>query len=102
VGIVVLLAGWGAFSLVRDRATAGATAGATAERASVFVLPFRSEGTNAVPGDLCDRITDAVIDSLATIQGVRRSPRKSGWLYRETPWWTSSGAHCRHWPTGWR
>lgn len=79
VGIVVLLAGWGAFSLVRDRATTGATT----ERASVFVLPFRSEGTNAVPGDLCDRITDAMIDALATIQGVRRSPRKSGWVYRD-------------------
>ncbi|HEY5911217.1 MAG TPA: serine/threonine-protein kinase [Verrucomicrobiae bacterium] len=54
-----------------------------AEKASVFVLPFRSEESNAVPGDLCGRITDAFIDSLALIDGVRRSPRKSGWVYHD-------------------
>ncbi|HEY5910046.1 MAG TPA: protein kinase [Verrucomicrobiae bacterium] len=53
------------------------------EKASVFVLPFRSEGSNAVPNDLCGRITDAFIDSLALIEGVRRSPRKSGWVHQD-------------------
>jgi tetratricopeptide (TPR) repeat protein len=47
-------------------------------KASVFVLPFRSEGTNEVGVDV-GRLTDAFIDSLALIEGVRRSPRKSGW-----------------------
>ena len=54
-----------------------------AEKASVFVLPFRSEGTNGLPQDLCGRITDAFIDSLALIDGVRRSPRKSGWVHQD-------------------
>ncbi len=53
------------------------------EKASVFVLPFRSEGTNGVPEDLRGRITDAFIDSLAVIEGVRRSPRKSRWVYQD-------------------
>jgi TolB-like protein len=50
-------------------------------KASVFVLPFRSVGTNQVTDDLCSRVTDAFIDSLALIEGVQRSPRKSGWRY---------------------
>ncbi len=50
-------------------------------KASVFVLPFRSVGSNEVSADLCSRVTDAFIDSLALIEGVRRSPRKSGWRY---------------------
>ncbi len=50
-------------------------------KASVFVLPFRSAVTNQVGDDLCSRVTDAFIDSLASIEGVRRSPRKSGWRY---------------------
>ncbi len=54
-----------------------------AEKASVFVLPFRSEGSNAVPADTCGRITDAFIDSLALINGVRRSPRKLGWIHQD-------------------
>jgi TolB-like protein len=53
------------------------------ETASVFVLPFRNEGTNGVPDDLRGRITDAFIDSLASIEGVRRSPRKSGWVHQD-------------------
>jgi serine/threonine protein kinase/tetratricopeptide (TPR) repeat protein len=52
-------------------------------KASVFVLPFRSEGSNEVSADLCSRVTDAFIDSLALIEGVRRSPRKSGWAYQD-------------------
>jgi len=47
-------------------------------RASVFVLPFRIKGTSEVGVEL-SRVTDAFIDSLALIEGVRRSPRKSGW-----------------------
>jgi TolB-like protein len=56
---------------------------AATEKASVFVLPFRSEGANRVPDDLRGRITDAFIDSLAVIEGVRRSPRKSGWVHQD-------------------
>ncbi len=47
------------------------------------MLPFRNEGTNGVPDDLRGRITDAFIDSLALIEGVRRSPRKSGWVHHD-------------------
>jgi len=47
----------------------------------VFVLPFRSEGIIEVDADVCSRITDAFIDSLALIEGVRRSSRKSGWRW---------------------
>ncbi len=35
------------------------------------------------PDDLRGRITDAFIDSLALIEGVRRSPRKSGWVHQD-------------------
>jgi TolB-like protein len=52
------------------------------EKASIFVLPFRDTDTNRVEHDLRDRITDAFIDSLALIDGVRVGPRKSGWVYR--------------------
>ena len=52
-------------------------------KASVFVLPFRDAGTNGVDADLRGRITDAFIDSLALIEGVRRSPQKSGWAYSD-------------------
>jgi adenylate cyclase len=52
------------------------------EKASVFVLPFRTGETNPPTsvGDLRGRITDALIDSLALIEGVRVGPRKSGWI----------------------
>jgi serine/threonine protein kinase/tetratricopeptide (TPR) repeat protein len=50
-------------------------------KASVFVLPFRSEGTNEVDEGLCSRVTDAFIDSVALVEGVQRSPRKSGWRW---------------------
>jgi serine/threonine protein kinase len=52
-------------------------------KASVFVLPFRIVGPNAIPVDLDSRVTDAFIDSLALIEGVRRSPRKSGWRWQD-------------------
>jgi tetratricopeptide (TPR) repeat protein len=67
-------------ALVLPKLLTGRTPEGTAvpEKASVFVLPFRSEGTNEVSVDL-GRVTDAFIDSLALIEGVRRSPRKSGW-----------------------
>ena len=52
-------------------------------KASVFVLPFRGVGTNEVDEGFCSRVTDAFIDSLALIEGVKRSPRKSGWRHRD-------------------
>jgi tetratricopeptide (TPR) repeat protein len=53
-------------------------------KAAVFVLPFRDAGPNGVDADLRGRITDAfIIDSLVLIEGVRRSPRKSGWAYSD-------------------
>jgi len=85
----------------RHEAPSGAVA---AEKASIFVLPFRnlpngrvtntaarkgfSEATptNNVGGAveagnaLRARITDAFIDALGLIEGVRIGPRKSGWV----------------------
>jgi TolB-like protein len=73
------------------------------EKASVFVLPFRIEGTNGVADDLYGRITDAFIDSLALIEGVRRSPRKSGWVCQdedELRRWLGKTNDMRHILTG--
>ena len=53
------------------------------ERASIFVLPFRFARTADSDADLPHRITDAFIDSLGLIQGVRVGPRKSGWICRD-------------------
>jgi len=56
-----------------------------AEKASVFVLPFRNAGTNQTGDDLRSRITDAFIDSLDLLkgQGLRVGPRKSDWVNRD-------------------
>jgi TolB-like protein len=58
------------------------------DRVSVFVLPFRNPTpylhrptTNEVANEICARMTDALIDSLAAIDGVRVGPRKSGWIF---------------------
>lgn len=53
----------------------------TPEVASIFVLPFRPtnpEGTLS-GGVSHQRVTDAFVDALASIEGVRRSPRRMGW-----------------------
>ena len=47
--------------------------------ASIFVLPFRNDGTNQVDELLRSRMTDAVIEGLALIDGVNIRPRKSSW-----------------------
>lgn len=68
----------------KDSTTPGSGLGPAAERAAVFVLPFRVEAETpdgpglrgAIPG----RMTDAFIDGLASLPGVRRSPRRSGWI----------------------
>jgi serine/threonine protein kinase len=62
---------------------------ATAEEASIFILPFR----HSAPGPLrresweleqdvcfCGRLTDAFIGGLALAPGIRTGPRKSGWI----------------------
>ncbi len=51
---------------------------------AVFVLPIRPAETNGAPADLCSRITDAFIDSLALLkdQGITVGPRKSGWVHQ--------------------
>jgi tetratricopeptide (TPR) repeat protein len=58
-------------------------------RISIFVLPFRHSAPGLVraeswelPTDvcLCGRLTDAFIDSLPLIPGIRTGPRKSGWV----------------------
>ncbi len=51
----------------------------------VFILPIRPAETNGAPADLCFRVMDAFMDSLAllTNQGVKVGPRKSGWLCQE-------------------
>jgi TolB-like protein len=53
------------------------------ERASIFVLPFRFARTADANADLPHRVTDAFIDSLGLIKGVRVGPRKSGWVCRD-------------------
>ncbi|MSU61086.1 MAG: hypothetical protein EXS31_01615 [Pedosphaera sp.] len=65
---------------------------AVKERVSIFVLPFRNTGTNAVENDrpwqnatayiddLRGDLTDAFIDALPLIHGVKTGPRKSGWV----------------------
>ena len=55
----------------------------SAFKANIFVLPFRNEGTNGIPDDLRGRITDAFIDALPLIDGVKTGPRKSGWVNRD-------------------
>lgn len=55
-------------------------------RVSVFVLPFRKEprGYWFWAGDtLANRLTDALIDGLGVIEGVRVGPRKSGWVVED-------------------
>ncbi|MCK6501200.1 MAG: hypothetical protein L6Q38_17100, partial [Nitrospira sp.] len=54
------------------------------ERASVFVLPFRI-ADHARPGPAFSsiEISDAFRDALASLEGVWRSPRRSGWESRE-------------------
>jgi serine/threonine protein kinase len=44
--------------------------------ASVFVLPFRNNGTNGNDGGLADRATDAFIESLKQIKGAAVAPRQ--------------------------
>lgn len=51
--------------------------------ATVFVLPFRNDGTNQVDELLRSRITDATMDGLALVEGIKVGPRKSGWARRE-------------------
>ncbi len=59
-------------------------AAARPERASVFVLPFRTPDSDPKPGQsfLAPRVTDAFVDALARVEGVRPSPKRRGWLSR--------------------
>ncbi|MBI3416847.1 MAG: protein kinase [Verrucomicrobia bacterium] len=50
--------------------------------ASIFVLLFRNDGTNQADEVLRSRITDALIDGLALIEGVKVGPRRIGLLQR--------------------
>lgn len=54
------------------------------ERASIFVLPFRIADGESAPALAYWpwRMTDAIIDALASLEGVRRSPRRRGWMGR--------------------
>jgi len=61
---------------------------AEADRISIFVLPFRNPTpylhrptTEETANEICARMTDALIDSLAAIDGVRVGPRKSAWIF---------------------
>jgi serine/threonine protein kinase/tetratricopeptide (TPR) repeat protein len=86
--LLLLLVGLAAVTLTRQLKSSALPAESKSpalpmDKASVFVLPFRNDGTNGVPDDLRGRITDAFIDSLASIDGVRRSPRKSGWVHQD-------------------
>jgi tetratricopeptide (TPR) repeat protein len=63
--------------------TEGGANPAALDARAVFVLPIRPAETNGAPADLCSRITDAFIDSLALLkdQGITVGPRKSGWAH---------------------
>jgi serine/threonine protein kinase/tetratricopeptide (TPR) repeat protein len=51
--------------------------------ASIFVLPFRDDGTNKVDALLRSRVTDAIRDGLELIEGIKVGPHKSGWAERD-------------------
>ena len=62
---------------------------AQAEPVSIFVLPFRHSAPSPLRREayesdqdvcLCGRLTDAFIDGLPLIPGLRTGPRKSGWV----------------------
>jgi serine/threonine protein kinase len=87
IGLAITLAAGALVQLNRWLATGGSTA--AVDRGSIFVLPFR----HSVPGPvraeswehesdvcLCGRLTDAFIDALPLIPGIRTGPRKSGWI----------------------
>jgi len=63
--------------------TAGGPNPAVLSPRAVFVLPIRPAETNGAPAELCSRITDAFIDSLALFkdEGITVGPRKSGWAH---------------------
>ncbi|MCZ7640254.1 MAG: hypothetical protein M5U12_31885 [Verrucomicrobia bacterium] len=79
---ILLVAGlaWGAFRSGRQTQPAQTPVAAVVSPHSVFVLPFRNGGTNGADWDLCDRVTEAFIDSLGLVPGVVVGPRKSGWV----------------------
>ena len=79
---ILLVAGlaWAAFRSGRSTQQAQPPAAAVVSPHSVFVLPFRNGGTNGAGRDLCDRVTDAFIDSLGLVPGMAVGPRKSGWV----------------------
>lgn len=69
VAAALVFAGWPVFQRFN--------AARPAASASVFVLPFRGDGTNAAPEDLRGRMTDAFINSLKLVQGVEVAQRRS-------------------------
>ncbi|MFO1497569.1 MAG: protein kinase [Verrucomicrobiota bacterium] len=80
VAVVVILAGMAVLALLRiPQKDSPQPTPAAPDTNSVFVLPFREAGPNPGSVDLCSRMTDAFIDALASIEGVRRSLRRSGW-----------------------
>jgi tetratricopeptide (TPR) repeat protein len=83
----LIVVGLGLDQLSRAFGTRGTPA--TEDRASIFVLPFRHSAPSPLRREayetdqdvcLCGRVTDAFIDGLALIPGMRTGPRKSGWI----------------------
>ncbi|MBE7499221.1 MAG: protein kinase [Verrucomicrobiales bacterium] len=85
LALVLTLAAWFTVSRATRRDTRPVP-GESGVQASVFVLPFRAEPRRYGwwKGDpLANRLTDALMDSLALIPGVQVGPRKSGWVMEE-------------------
>jgi len=87
--MVAMLALFGSmlFSTLSHRL--GTIPDAQAEPVSIFVLPFRHSAPSPLRREayesdqdvcLCGRLTDAFIDGLPLIPGLRTGPRKSGWV----------------------
>lgn len=87
VALLLGLAGLGLHWL--NRSQDEGVAATTPEIAFIFVLPFRHSAPGPLRREayeidqdvcLCGRITDAFIDGLGLIPGIRTGPRKSGWV----------------------
>jgi len=88
LGGLALLGVLGFLLLSAMKRPGSGTVANAADPVSIFVLPFRNPApylhrptTDEIANEICARMTDALIDALAGIDGVRVGPRKSGWIF---------------------
>jgi tetratricopeptide (TPR) repeat protein len=78
LALLLLLVGVAATALTRQLKTSALPV----EKASVFVVPFRSPPGDSASAELAGRVTDALIDSIGVLLGPGRvGPRKSAWAW---------------------